>query len=428
MKIDRLFERDFAIVENKRKVFIAPVVILLLAVIACIVFRFTMGSAFNLGMDFTGGYSINVKLGDKLNDATYDSYKETAVSIAEDLANDAGEKYGIKISSVQRQGEGSDSGLLLKYQSVGTEAEMESINEQLHNELMESMFYYRATVVLNDAKTGFTATYSADKFDFLKGDANFRIQDKLSVAGYGGATVVVGDDFKSVTVTLASAVTDADVEKLTDAMSFIDDSSGSVSDGGQTSSTVSSEILKSALLAVSVALVLMLAYIVIRFELLSGIAAVFALAHDLLMMACFMAIFHVEINSTFIAAIITILGYSINNTIIIFDRVRENLALYAHKRIDGKLVKPAYIANKSVQETIWRTINTTLTTLIIIAMVAIIGVSDIRVFALPIIFGLLAGTYSSIFIAPSIWATLAKAFPGAMRAPKAKRSSARTDK
>lgn len=211
-------------------------------------------------------------------------------------------------------------------------------------------------------------------------------------------------------------------------MAIADNYGGMVSDGGQTSSTVSSEILKSALLAVSVALLLMLVYIIIRFELLSGIAAVLALLHDILIMVCCMGIFHIEINSTFIAALITILGYSINNTIIIFDRVRENIKFYANKRLNGKLVKPAYIANKSVQETIWRSINTTLTTLIMIAMVAIIGVTDIRIFALPIIFGLLAGTYSSVFMAPTIWAMLAKSFPGTIKAPKAKRAAAKAEK
>ena len=428
MKFDRLFEHDFKIVENKKKVFIAPLVILVVAIIACIIFAATTGRAFNLGMDFTGGYSINVKLGDKLTDATYEGYKDTAVGIAEDLADENGKKYGIKISSVRRQGEGSDASILLKYQAVGNEEKMEAVNEQLHDALSDSMFFFRPTIAYNEAKTGFTATYSADNFDFLRGDANFQIQNKLASAGFVGATAVVAEDFKSVTVTLASAVTSEDEAKIADAMLFVDASSGIVSDGGQTSATVSSEILKSALLAVSVALVLMLIYIVIRFELLSGLAAVLALVHDLLMMVCFMAIFHIEINSTFIAAIITILGYSINNTIIIFDRVRENIALYAHKRINGKLVKPAYIANKSVQETVWRTINTTLTTLIVIAMVAIIGVSDIRVFALPIISGLLAGTYSSVFLAPTFWAMLAKAFPGAVKGPKAKRSTVKSDK
>ncbi|MDE6293108.1 MAG: protein translocase subunit SecF, partial [Clostridiales bacterium] len=137
----------------------------------------------------------------------------------------------------------------------------------------------------------------------------------------------------------------------------------------------------------------------IRFQISSGLACIIALFHDLLIMFACMAIFHVEINSTFIAALITILGYSINNSIIIFDRVRENM-----KSVFSKGMTPEKVANKSIKDTLLRSINTTITTLIMILMVAIIGVSDIKIFAFPIIFGLIAGTYSSICIAPSLWA------------------------
>lgn len=425
MKFNRLFEQDFKIVENKKKVFAAPVIVIVIAIIACIVYHFVAGSAFNLGMDFTGGYSISVTLGNKLTDETYDTYRNLAVDIAEELKDEEGKPYGIKISSVQRQGDADTAGLLLKYKSVGTEEEMETINEKLNNALSESMFFFRPVVTFNDAKTEFTAAYE----DYLLvGDFAYSCETKLKEAGLNVNSVTVSEDKKSVKVVLAAAASDENVATVNEVMTIADNYGGMVSDGGQTSSTVSSEILKSALLAVSVALLLMLVYIIIRFELLSGIAAVLALLHDILIMVCCMGIFHIEINSTFIAALITILGYSINNTIIIFDRVRENIKFYANKRLNGKLVKPAYIANKSVQETIWRSINTTLTTLIMIAMVAIIGVTDIRIFALPIIFGLLAGTYSSVFMAPTIWAMLAKSFPGTIKAPKAKRAAAKAEK
>ena len=425
MKFNRLFEQDFKIVENKKKVFAAPVIVIVIAIIACIVYHFVSGSAFNLGMDFTGGYSISVTLGNKLTDETYDTYRNLAVDIAEELKDEEGKPYGIKISSVQRQGDADTAGLLLKYKSVGTEEEMETINEKLNNALSESMFFFRPVVTFNDAKTEFTAAYE----DYLLvGDFAYSCETKLKEAGLNVNSVTVSEDKKSVKVVLAAAASDENVATVNEVMTIADNYGGMVSDGGQTSSTVSSEILKSALLAVSVALLLMLVYIIIRFELLSGIAAVLALLHDILIMVCCMGIFHIEINSTFIAALITILGYSINNTIIIFDRVRENIKFYANKRLNGKLVKPAYIANKSVQETIWRSINTTLTTLIMIAMVAIIGVTDIRIFALPIIFGLLAGTYSSVFMAPTIWAMLAKSFPGTIKAPKAKRAAAKAEK
>ncbi len=158
-------------------------------------------------------------------------------------------------------------------------------------------------------------------------------------------------------------------------------------------------MLTNALLAICLSIVLMLVYIAFRFEVSSGLSAIVALLHDILIMFSFMAIFHIEINSTFIAALITILGYSINNTIIVFDRIRENMRSVFHKNSTA-----TFIANTSIKETLMRSVNTSVTTLLTITMVALIGVSSIRIFALPIIVGLLAGTFSSIFISPSVWA------------------------
>ena len=419
MKFDRLFQQDFKIVENKKKVFIAPAVIVVIAIILGIIFRFTLGEAVNVGMDFTGGYSMTVTLGSELTDDNYADYEEKAKQIAKDLTDEEGNNYGLVISSVQRQGEASEAALLLKYKAVsGADIDkMAEINEAFNKKLAAEMFYVRPEVSVNGSVV--TATYE-DKDINLTGDKT-AITEKLTEAGLSPSSVEIDVDNRKVTVTLSAAPSSDDVAKITDALTITDTYKGQVSEGGQTSSTVSGETLKSALLAISVALLCMLVYIVIRFELLSGVAAVVALVHDLLIMFCCMVIFHIEINANFIAGIITILGYSINNTIIIFDRVRENMRLLSGRRINGKLVKPSYVANLSVQETIMRSINTTLTTLVTISMVAIIGVPSIRVFALPIIFGLIAGTYSSIFIAPTIWAMLMKAFPGAYKGSKPKK-------
>lgn len=417
MKFDRLFQQDYKIVENKKKVFIIPAVVVAVALILGIIFRFTFGSAVNLGMDFTGGYSMTVTLGSELNDNTFADYESLARQTAKDLTDENGEKYGLEISSVQRQGEASEAALLLKYKAVkgADETKMAEINERLNDALSAAMFFIRPSVTVNG--TTVTAVYDNKDLDLTNDETE--LSNKLTEAGFSVSAITIEN--KTVTVTLASAASESDKGKLADALTITDVYSGKVSEGGQTSSTVSTEILKSAILAISVALLCMLIYIIIRFELLSGIAAVVALVHDLLIMFCGMVIFHIEVNANFIAGIITILGYSINNTIIIFDRVRENMKLLGGKRLNGKLVKPAYIANLSVQETIMRSINTTLTTLVTISMVAIIGVPSIRVFALPIIFGLLAGTYSSIFIAPTIWAMLMKAFPGAYKGDKVKK-------
>ncbi len=164
------------------------------------------------------------------------------------------------------------------------------------------------------------------------------------------------------------------------------------------SATASSELLTNALIAVFVALIFMLVYIAIRFEFLSGIAALVTLFHDVLIMCAFVLIFRVEINSAFVAAIITVLGYSINNTIVIFDRVRENLQKPSLEKLSNQ-----EIADLSVKQTLNRTLNTALTTLVAIFILALIGVPQMSEFVVPILIGLIAGTYSSIFIAAPLW-------------------------
>ena len=127
MKIKNLLSRDYKIVEQKWKWFIAPAVVLLVAIIACVIFALTAGSAFNLGMDFTGGYKVNVRLGNKLTDATFASYKATAIEIAENLKDEEGNAYGIKVSSITRENEADTASIMLKYQAVASEEKMTEI-------------------------------------------------------------------------------------------------------------------------------------------------------------------------------------------------------------------------------------------------------------------------------------------------------------
>lgn len=167
--------------------------------------------------------------------------------------------------------------------------------------------------------------------------------------------------------------------------------------------TASDSLLKSAIIAVCVAIVVMLIYIVIRFTFSSALAAVCALAHDVIVMIALMSIFNITINSTFIAAVITIIGYSINATIVIFDRVRAELKLStASERTDTE------IANKAIMSTLAVTVLSTLTTLIMVVFLVVFSVKDIQEFILPIIFGLIAGAISSTMIAPALWVQFRK--------------------
>ncbi len=165
--------------------------------------------------------------------------------------------------------------------------------------------------------------------------------------------------------------------------------------------TIGGELKHSAIMSCIVALLLMLVYISIRFEFWSGIAAVLSLAHNVLILMSIYAIFQLNINTTFIAAILTIVGYTINDTIVTFDRIRE---------ISRKIKKTPFteIVNRGVNETVIRSINTSVTTLLTIVILYFVGVQSIKEFALPIIVGIVVGTYSSIFIASPIWSMLKK--------------------
>ena len=157
------------------------------------------------------------------------------------------------------------------------------------------------------------------------------------------------------------------------------------------------ELARTALWMSILAALAILIYITFRFEFTSGVVAVLALVHDILILCGVYSVLRIAIDTNFIAAILTVLGYSINNTIVVFDRIRENTR-------HAKKQTYAEIANSSINQTFGRSINTTITTLLTIVMVYIMGVASIRAFALPIIIGIVIGTYSSIFGAGSVWA------------------------
>ena len=161
------------------------------------------------------------------------------------------------------------------------------------------------------------------------------------------------------------------------------------------------DLISNAVKALLIAFACMLVYIAIRFDFYSGVVALGALVHDVLIMCAFMVFFRgvFQANSPFIAAVLTIVGYSINNTIIIFDRIRENVK----KPGQTKMAK-IDIVEMSVSSTLSRTVNTTITTMITLVCLFIFGVDSIREFAFPLIVGMIAGTYSSLLLSGQVWA------------------------
>ncbi len=167
------------------------------------------------------------------------------------------------------------------------------------------------------------------------------------------------------------------------------------------SSTISSEMKTDAVVAVIIATICMLIYIWFRFsDIRFAASSVAALIHDVLVVLAFYAIAKVSVGSTFIACMLTIVGYSINATIVIFDRIRENL------KSMGKKDKLDELVNRSICQTLSRSIFTSLTTFIMVAALFVLGVTSIREFALPLMVGIVCGTYSSVCITGALWYVL----------------------
>lgn len=350
---ERLEKSKFSYSKNLKYFIIAPIII----VVVGIILLCTLG--FNLGFDFTGGTNMTIYMndssstsGEKFSDQSYDlsndkDYAEASQKIEKVLG-----LFGLTSSAIQK-----------------------------------SEFNVNA-----DAGYGFTISDGdAILVKFQNGDSddiedlNNRIRLAFLVEfGY------------------VDGLTTEEVVDIQNAEDYLDDAeySALVINGGVTTANATTELMMKSFLALFVAIVVILIYVAFRFELTSGLSAILALFHDVLVTASVMLMCRVEINTAFIAALITIMGYSINNTIIIFDRIRENVKMSKNL---GKIDNYA-IADRSVSSTMMRTVLTTLTTFVMIFFITVIGVADIREFAFPIMVGILAGFYSSVFLTPGLWA------------------------
>lgn len=222
----------------------------------------------------------------------------------------------------------------------------------------------------------------------VTGDANVQTQ---KVAGTNQVII------KTVTLDLAKR------EALNKAMVDNFDVDESLITAENISSTVSSEMRRDAVIAVIIATIFMLLYIWLRFkDIRFATSAVTALLHDVLVVLAFYAAARISVGNTFIACMLTIVGYSINATIVIFDRIREELH-YQSKKTDLK-----DLVNKSITQTLTRSIYTSVTTFIMVAVLYVLGVSSIKEFALPLMVGIVCGGYSSVCITGALWYVMKK--------------------
>ena len=230
----------------------------------------------------------------------------------------------------------------------------------------------------------------------ITGDSNPQVQ---KVSGAGGDQQV-SIKVKEIDTTKATELYTAIAEKF----GLDTENNANLVEQGSISPTISSEMKQTALTAITVAVVLMLIYITIRFrDWRFGLSSIVALIHDVLIVLAMYAIFRIPINNNFIAAMLTIVGYSINDTIVIFDRVRENRKYYRNDQVNE-------LANISISQSIGRSVNTSLTTIIMVLLLFLLGVQSVRWFAFPLLVGFIAGTYSSLCIATPFWVLLTKGF------------------
>ena len=212
-------------------------------------------------------------------------------------------------------------------------------------------------------------------------------------------SITINDD--EVTIRISDVLDGDKVEEVTN---YFEDKYDAKTSIGVISNVVKQELVKNAILSVIIALIGIILYISVRFKFSYAVGGVVSLFHDVLIVCALFAVFHLEVSSMFIVAILTIIGYSINDTIVTFDRIREELS-----KVDSKKLKKAdvwEISNRAVCETFVRSLHTFITTLIPIVILIFLGSREILTFNLAMLFGLIVGVYSSIYIATVIFATI----------------------
>ena len=235
------------------------------------------------------------------------------------------------------------------------------------------------TIVKVNADGQYTKTEIQDKLDSY--NIKYTITKEQSTSGGNAYTIKFNANEERETI-------------VTELQSFFNDEDWYSADTIQASTT--KETIMSVFWSILAALAGLIVYMLIRFKFTAGMATILALAHDVLMICALMAIFRIEINASFIAAVLTVMAYSINNSLVVFDRVRT---LEKNNTENHKL---DHIVNQSINSTLGRsilTMVTTLGTLLVLTVISLVmNLSTLIEFALPIVFGLIAGTYSSLFL------------------------------
>lgn len=365
--------KNYNFLANKKVAFIISAVLLVAGLASFIIL------GFNFGVDFSGGSKITMQLENKPTDADLDKIEEIVKS-------EVGEANFVSLINSTA----NTKTVIVTIKSVV------SFDNRVRSALAE--LYGVAADDLGDKNVSTDNKYAYFTFNSKNDVKEDALKEKLNALDADAADGV----FKSVSakdgvVTVnyySTSIEQQIVNKVSETTPVANEDISTISKNRAAAQT------KTALIAAAVAIVLMLVYITIRFkQIASGLASVICLFFNLFIMFAFYSVFRWEMTLDIIPACLTILGYSINATIVIFDRIRENCKS-----------EPSFddAANSGVHSTLLRSINTTITTLITIILVYILGVESIKAFALPLIIGIIAGLFSSVFLSAPIWSVLKK--------------------
>ena len=382
------------VLKYKKYAFLFSVLFIVAGVIV-----FIVAGGFNKGIDFGSGYSETFQIAPLGFSVSYTGKRGATLSVADNtLVLQFRDAEGVEEHRFPSSEYPLSGDLASALSSLGLNVSLSNPNLETQN--LVSGFGYPATL-----------SSTMHRVNFYTQDVDVKIEDvREAVDSISGAKVqTVGDKNKAqfqVRIVLSDNEGQKEAEEKVDnaLSSYFGKENLVVLQSNFVGPKFSSTLLRSSLLAVLIAFVLILLYISIRFRLSYALSSIIALVHDVLMMLSFVVILRLEVSGTTIAAVLTIIGYSLNNTIVIFDRVRENIK-------NNKGGDVYNFVSLSVRQSFTRTAITTLTTLFAIVPLAIFGSGEIKLFAINLIWGLVIGAYSSSFIAPSLLMFFHKYFP-----------------
>ncbi|MDX9823853.1 MAG: protein translocase subunit SecF [Sphaerochaeta sp.] len=398
-----MLKNDIPVIKLRWYAWILAVVLLLAGAVSFVVF-----GGFNLGVDFESGLSQRIQIAPVGLEVTYSGNKDAVLSISGSaLSLEVRGEEGVATTSFHSQAYPTAKDLAAALNAV-PEVSAVAVDGSLNTADLLSGYGFPATLSSTPTRLNFQGTGTTSIEDV-----------RSAIASLGNAKVQTVGSAENQTFQIRLGIKDGATqasmeEEVKNALaSFFGQGNVVVLQSDYIGPKFSANLLSSSILAIVVAMALILLYVWIRFRFAYAVSSLIALVHDILMMLTAISILRLEFSSTTIAALLTIIGYSLNNTIVIFDRVRENVTLNKNAAL-SKLI------DLSVTQSVSRTIMSGVTTLVAILPLAIFASGDIQLFAINMMFGILFGTFSSNFLAPSMlyWISKAQKKQGAVVAAK----------